>query len=125
MTITEVYYLFFNSLGWITIVTTVIISTLLVESWSNLPHVGQDQEALADLNSSLRIQPNGVFALKHRGEAYLMLDRYQEALADLNKPLKIRPNDAWTLSRRVATYCMLKKYQETFADLNGQMMYLH
>ena len=40
MTITEVYYLFFNSLGWITIVTTVIISTLLVESWSNLPHVG-------------------------------------------------------------------------------------
>jgi tetratricopeptide (TPR) repeat protein len=85
-------------------------------SCSNLLHVEEISRNVCRFE-----RPNDVFALKHCGEAYLMLDIYQEALADLNKQLKIWPNDTWTLSRRVATYCMLKKYQETFADLNKSL----
>ena len=85
-------------------------------SCSNLLHVEEISRNVCRFE-----RPNDVFALKHCGEAYLMLDIYQEALADLNKPLKIWPNDTWTLSRRVTTYCMLKKYQETFTDLNKSL----
>ena len=34
------------------------------------------QETFADLNKSLEIRLNDVFALKHRGEAYRMLCKY-------------------------------------------------
>ena len=65
-------------------------------SCSNLLHV---EETFADLNKSLEIRLNNVFALKHRGEAYRMSCKYQEALADLNKSLEIQPNDAFALKQ--------------------------
>jgi tetratricopeptide (TPR) repeat protein len=43
------------------------------------------EEALADLNKSLEIQPDNAWALSSRGEVYRMLNKYEEALAGLNE----------------------------------------
>jgi len=75
-------------------------------SCNNLLHV---EETFTDLNKSLEIRLNDVFALKHRG-------KYQEALADLNKSLEIQPNGAFALNiveKLTACYVNIKKHLQT------------
>ena len=43
------------------------------------------EEALADFNRALKLQPDIALAIASRGETYRQLARYEEALADFDR----------------------------------------
>ncbi|RIB10141.1 hypothetical protein C2G38_2206932 [Gigaspora rosea] len=67
------------------------------------------------------IHIDNAWALRCRGDAYRIMNRYEESLADLNKSLEIEPNEASTLGRRGDTYCMMGRYEESLDDLNKSL----
>jgi tetratricopeptide (TPR) repeat protein len=59
------------------------------------------EEALADLDRALELEPDDVFALGGRGATYGRLNRYDEALADLDRALELEPGNALALMVRL------------------------
>jgi len=80
--------------------------------------VGSFNEALADLNKALSIEPNNAFALASSGEIKRLQGKPDEALADLNKALSIEPNNAFALARGGEIKRFQGKPDEALADLN-------
>ena len=71
------------------------------------------EEAIADLNRSLEMDPNGACSFGRRGEVYRMMKKYEEALVDLNKSLKIDPNDVYIyMFDVVVSLCLLNFYHK-------------
>ncbi|KAF0517968.1 SPRY-domain-containing protein [Gigaspora margarita] len=54
-----------------------------------------DMDAIIDLTKLLDIEPNSKFALRYRGEAYYLMEKYKESFNDVNKLLKIEGNEEW------------------------------
>src|SRR6185312_5324979 len=52
----------------------------------------QNEQALADINSGLALDPSSGDALIDRGAAAMALGRYDEALQDLNKGIALNPH---------------------------------
>jgi tetratricopeptide (TPR) repeat protein len=80
--------------------------------------LGNHDQALADLNKTLEIEPKSVFALRNRGAVYYLLHNYNQALADLDKALQIEPKDALALTLRGAVHRKLDNYNNALADLD-------
>lgn len=55
---------------------------------------GDMAAAIADLTEVLRLEPDNVFALESRAQAYRASDHVDEAIADLEALAKLRPDDA-------------------------------
>ena len=51
-----------------------------------------DEEALADLNRAIELNPEDASALASRGRIYWAMRRDDEALADLNRAIELDPN---------------------------------
>ena len=62
--------------------------------------VGRAQQALADCNVSVRLQPNNPDGLDNRGFAYLMLGQFDRAITDYDSVLKLNPKTASSLYGR-------------------------
>jgi tetratricopeptide (TPR) repeat protein len=75
-------------------------------------------EALADLNRAIELDPSYAWAIGRRGETYQDLERYDEALADLNRAIELDPSYAWAIGHRGETYQDLERYDEALADFN-------
>ncbi|RIB18040.1 hypothetical protein C2G38_2185735 [Gigaspora rosea] len=75
---------------------------------SQLTEVNLRKQSLADLNKSLKINPNNADALRSRGVTFYLVKRYKESLTDLTKSLEINPNNAFTLANCEETYRMMK-----------------
>jgi tetratricopeptide (TPR) repeat protein len=58
------------------------------------------EEAVADCDEALRLQPKSVLALNHRGGAYLALKQTQKALADFDAALAVDPRNSMALTYR-------------------------
>jgi tetratricopeptide (TPR) repeat protein len=58
---------------------------------------GQEDQALADFESSVQLDPSRYGAYHNRGVSYGLAGRYEEALADFNRVLKLKPDHskAW------------------------------
>lgn len=52
------------------------------------------EEAIADCNAALALDPHNVKAIFRRGCAYLLAGRFEEAEADANEALRIAPSSA-------------------------------
>src|SRR5947199_8948194 len=76
---------------------------------------------LADLNKSLKINPNGSSALRVRESTYHMMGKYKESFAGLNRSLEIEPNDALALRQRETIYYMMNRYEEALKDLKKSL----
>jgi tetratricopeptide (TPR) repeat protein len=74
------------------------------------------EEALADLNRALELEPHDTLAPASRGVTYWLMGRYEEALADLNRVLELEPHDTWALANRGLTYQLMGRYEEALAD---------
>jgi tetratricopeptide (TPR) repeat protein len=64
--------------------------------WTMEPY----DEALADFNRALELDPKDVWALAGRGKTYRKMGRYDEALADYDRALELDPKDPYVLDYR-------------------------
>ena len=63
------------------------------------------EEALADLDRVIELEPTGEIALHYlRGCADVQLERHREAIEDFGRVLALDPNDIHSLHNRAATY---------------------
>lgn len=80
--------------------------------------LGSHDEALRDLDRSLRLEPDNTSALLERSTTYWELARYREALRDLDRLLALEPANASALHGRGATYRELGRHEEALRDLD-------
>ncbi|GAB2904727.1 CHAT domain-containing protein [Streptomyces mayteni] len=63
-------------------------------------NAGRQEQALADLNRAIDLDPDNVVALAARGSLHGLAGRTEKALIDLNRGLELEPNNSWALSVR-------------------------
>jgi tetratricopeptide (TPR) repeat protein len=61
-------------------------------------------EAQADLNRAIELNPEDASALATRGYTYWDMKRYDEALADFNRAIELAPDQVWVIASRGETY---------------------
>jgi tetratricopeptide (TPR) repeat protein len=76
------------------------------------------EEALADLDRAIELNPDYAGAIAQRGLSYRDMGRYEEALADLDRAIELNPDYAWAIAQRGQTYRLAKRYEEALADFN-------
>ena len=75
-------------------------------------------EALADLNRAVELDPDHADAIARRGRVHQDMERYDEALADYSRAIELRPGDAWAITGRGRVYLEMERYDEALADLS-------
>ena len=77
---------------------------------------GRYEEALADFDRAIELDPDYAWAIANRGEAYEALGRYEEALADFDRAMEFDPDLDWAIASRGQVYEALGRYEEALAD---------
>jgi tetratricopeptide (TPR) repeat protein len=75
-------------------------------------------EALADFNRAIELDPSRTWAIGSRGQTYRAMERYDEALADFSRAIELDPSRAWVITERGETYRLMERYDEALADLS-------
>ncbi len=78
-------------------------------------------EALADFNKSIQLQPTIAGSYLERGQVRSRLEDKQGALADFNKALELQPNWAEAYYQRAGVQDELGDTQQAIADLNKSL----
>ncbi len=97
---------------------------LLGERWAALffyrgnayADLGQYEQAIADYNQAIQINPQDAEAYNNRGIAYADLGQYEQATADYNQALQINPQLAEAYYNRGNAYYDLGQYEQAIAD---------
>jgi tetratricopeptide (TPR) repeat protein len=76
------------------------------------------EEALADFDRAIGLDPNQPWIVVSRGETYRLIERYEEALADFDRAIGLDPNQAWIVVNRGETYRLIERYEEALADFD-------
>jgi serine/threonine protein kinase len=79
------------------------------------------QEALADFNKSIQLQPTIADSYNERGQVRSRLEDKQGALTDFNEALKINPNLADAYYQRASVHDDLGNTPQAIADLNKSL----
>ena len=74
-------------------------------------------EALADFNKTIELNPKDPDAWNNRGLVYNRLGRTQEALSDFNKALELDDLNGQAYNNRGLVYLKLGKHNEAIEDL--------
>jgi tetratricopeptide (TPR) repeat protein len=75
-------------------------------------------EALADFDRAIELDPGNAEAFGDRAVIYLMMERYDEALADFDRAIELDPSDAEVIGNRGETYRRMERYDEALADFD-------
>jgi tetratricopeptide (TPR) repeat protein len=75
------------------------------------------EEALADLDHALELDPDNASALVNRGTTYAQMKRYDEALADLDRAVEIDPDYVTGFLSRGRVHRQIEEYELALADL--------
>jgi tetratricopeptide (TPR) repeat protein len=78
----------------------------------------QYQQAIADLNRALELDPENVSAYCDRGWTYVNRKEYPQAIADFDHALELDPNNASAYSGRGWTYVNREEYPQAIADFD-------
>ncbi len=81
----------------------------------------QYNNALADVNTAIKLDPEFNFAYTLRAHVYADLGDFDKALADHTTILKMTPDSAVAYTGRAIEYMRQKKYDLAFADLNKSL----
>lgn len=76
------------------------------------------EEALADYNKALEINPKYQLAFSNKGKVYFEYKQYDIALENYNEALRLKPNDVPSLANRAAVLGLLNNYPAAMTDLN-------
>ena len=79
---------------------------------------GKYEEAIADYNEAIRINPESAQAYTNRGTVKGMLARHEEAIADFNEAIRINPQDTDAYNNRGSAKIKLGRPEEAIADFN-------
>ncbi len=77
---------------------------------------GQYEEAIADCNQSILLNPEDPLIYYARGAAKYQLSQYEEAIADYNQSILLNPEDSLIYRARGLAKCKLDRYKEAIAD---------
>ena len=77
---------------------------------------GQYEEAIADYNQSILLNPKDPLTYYARGAAKYKLSQYEEAIADYNQSILLNPKDPLIYRARGLAKCKLNRYKEAIAD---------
>ena len=80
--------------------------------------LGKYNEAIADFNKSIELNPKNETVYNNRGSVYNELGNYNEAIADFNKSIELNPKNADVYARRGYVYNKLGNYNEVIVDYN-------
>jgi tetratricopeptide (TPR) repeat protein len=83
-----------------------------------LPVTHRCEEALADLNRAVELDPGNPGHFAGRGRTYQEMERYEEALADFNRAVELDPGNPGHFVVRGEAYRLMERYEEALADLN-------
>jgi tetratricopeptide (TPR) repeat protein len=75
-------------------------------------------DALADFNRAIKLDPDQCWLLAERGQTYRAMERYDDALADFNRAIELDPDQDWILAERGETYRAMERYDDALADFN-------
>ena len=79
---------------------------------------GRGDEAIADFNRAIELDPNRTWSIAGHGETCRLMERYDEAIADFNRAIELAPSFAWAIAHRGQTYRAMERYDEALADFN-------
>jgi tetratricopeptide (TPR) repeat protein len=74
------------------------------------------QQAIAEFDQAIRLEPNNSEAYEQRGSAFGELKQSERAIADYDQALRINPNDEFAYYGRALEYYHLRKYESAIAD---------
>jgi tetratricopeptide (TPR) repeat protein len=75
-------------------------------------------EALADFNQAIEINPKLTWAIASRGETYRALNRYPDALADFDRAISQSPGLAWAIADRGIARRQMRRYTDALLDFD-------
>jgi tetratricopeptide (TPR) repeat protein len=78
------------------------------------------EEALADFNRAIELNPDYNWAIAHRGVTYRFLGEtyYTKALADLDRAIEHQPDYVWAIAYRSRIYELMKCYKQSLIDFD-------
>jgi tetratricopeptide (TPR) repeat protein len=79
---------------------------------------GMTEEAIADYDEAIRLEPNNIVALTNRAVAYNFLGNYDAAIRDLDRALALKPDSAEVLNSRCWGRALAGHTQAAVADCN-------
>ena len=74
------------------------------------------EEALADFNRAIELEPDIAWVITNRAEAYQMMGKHEEALVDFNRAIELKPDYVWAITNRARAYQRMGKHEEALAD---------
>jgi len=77
---------------------------------------GKWEEAIAELDMAIELNPSSAKAYSNRGYAHRELEQYEQALADFDKAIELEPDYAGAYLNRGATYFDLEQFEQAVAD---------
>ncbi|MCH2051341.1 MAG: tetratricopeptide repeat-containing serine protease family protein [Trichodesmium sp. ALOHA_ZT_67] len=83
-------------------------------------HIDREEfeQAIADLNQAIQLNPKYAEAYYNRGIVYLKQGKYDLALADYNQAIQLNPKDAEAYNNRGGVYLKQGKYDLAIAEFN-------
>ena len=78
----------------------------------------KNEEAIADFNKSIQLNPNNADAYIRRGKNFAELKRYKEAIADFNQALILAPTSSFAYFNRALARCELGENNGAMNDFN-------
>jgi len=83
-----------------------------------LQEQGKLQEAIAEYDEALKLNPKQAEAYTNRGTAYANLGQPQRAIDDYTQAIVLNSKDALAFNNRGYTYLELRRYEVALADFN-------
>src|SRR5438552_2753233 len=77
---------------------------------------GQYDQAIADYNEALKINPRSSLAYENRGNVYTVKGQYDQAISDYDKAMEINPTGP-AYANRAAVYFLNKEYDKAWDDI--------
>ncbi len=84
---------------------------------AELHEQGRWEEAIAEYNKAIELDPNLAIVYNNRGAAYFETGQYDLAIADFNKAIELAPNLAMAYANRALTYTVLGMDTEAEQDV--------
>jgi len=76
------------------------------------------EQALADFNQALALEPSLDWAIASRAQVYYVLGCLDKALADFDQALALDPDLDWAIASRGETYRRMGRYEEALTDFD-------
>lgn len=75
------------------------------------------EEAIAEYDEAIRLDPQNADVYSNRGFAYFKLDQFEQAILDYGEAIRLDPRNPMVYATRAVTYRIVDKKDEAIADL--------